>query len=163
MTEFNAPEKDETDNDFPMDLVTVGSFTYMYEAELLAAKLDSEGITAYIPDSMTINTNPFLAGGLGGIRVQISQDDVAKARELLTSLQNKSKPDPIKHRFVTHNGQRMRLNNGVCMECGAAGFYITIQPIWRTLLSYLVIFSVEMPYSKPRRCWCSECNAEWKL
>jgi hypothetical protein len=163
MSEYIPPANQDNFNHFTADLVTVGSFTYMYEAELLAAKLDSEGIEAYIPDAMTINVDPFLSNSLGGIRVQIRASDVDKARELLTSLQNKSKPEPQKPRFVTHNNQKMRLNNGVCMECGAAGIYMSVQPIWRTLLSYLVIFSTDLPFSKPRTCWCSACNAEWKL
>jgi hypothetical protein len=163
MNKTESPEKPDEMPDFPNDLVTIARFYYLYEAELLAAKLEAEGIEAFIPDAMTISMDPFLANTIGGIRVQIRQADAQQARTVLAVVQQNNTPQPTKPEFVTHNGKKMRLNKGVCMECDAAGIYITVQPLWRSILSGVVALGVDLPFSPPRICWCSECNAEWKL
>lgn len=165
MNETDNPEKQEDIAYFPNDLVTIAHFYYLYEAELLAAKLESEGIQAFIPDAMTIGMDPFLANTIGGIRVQIRQADTEQARTVLAVVQSNNTPEAAKPEFEIHNGKKMRLNKGVCMECDAAGIYITVQPLWRSIVSWVVLLGLRLPLpiTTKRHCWCSECNAECKL
>ena len=163
MSEITDPENQEPLPDFPDNLVTIARFFYLYEAEMLAAKLDAEGIEAFIPDAMTISMDPFMANTIGGIRVQVRATDLDNARTVLNVVNSNNTPETGKPEFVVHNGKKMRLNKGVCMECTEPGIYITVQPMWRSVLSFVITWGVDLPFVTPRICWCSKCNAEWKL
>lgn len=65
------------------DLVTVATFPDVPQAELARQRLEMEGVQAFVFDEQTVAVMPFMAGSLGGIRVQVSPDDEAKAREIL--------------------------------------------------------------------------------
>jgi hypothetical protein len=62
--------------------VVVRNCGYMYEAELIVAVLDAEGIDAFIPDAQ-------MAGGIGftvliqGVRVLVRASDLEEAHEKL--------------------------------------------------------------------------------
>ena len=165
--ENSIPKFDENEmsgeEELQGDLITIARFSYLYEAELLAGKLEAEGIPAFIPDAMTVSVDPFLVNTIGGIRVQIPDTFHEQAKELLAELSNKSKPAESKPKFVMHNGKKMRLNNGVCMECGEAGLYMDVLPLWRSILSSIVAVGADLPMQKQRNCWCSSCNAEWTV
>ncbi len=112
---------------------------------------------------MTVSVDPFLVNTIGGIRVQIPDTFHEQAKELLAELSNKSKPAESKPKFVMHNGKKMRLNNGVCMECGEAGLYMDVLPLWRSILSVAATMGTDLPMQKQRKCWCSVCNSEWTV
>ena len=68
----------------PMDeLVTVAAFPDVAEAELARERLELEGIQAFVADSQTVGTMPFLANATGGVRVQVDPRDADRAREIL--------------------------------------------------------------------------------
>jgi hypothetical protein len=150
-----------TQETLPGELVTVARFLYLYEAELLAGRLESEGVPAYIPDVMTVTVDPLIINSIGGIRVQVPSPYLEQAREIVGAMQQRSKPEPSRPKFITHEGKKMRLNNGVCMECGKAGFYITVAPFWRSLVSGVVAVGVDLPGQPKRNCYCNSCGATW--
>jgi hypothetical protein len=68
----------------PMDeLMTVASFSDVAEAELAKDRLGLEGIRAFVIDAQTVGVMPFLTGSTGGVRLQVGQQDVERAREIL--------------------------------------------------------------------------------
>ncbi|MDP9002708.1 MAG: DUF2007 domain-containing protein [Myxococcota bacterium] len=66
------------------DLVTVASFPDVAEAELAKARLELEGIRAFVIDGQIVGVMPFLTNATGGVRVQVEPRDVDRAREILT-------------------------------------------------------------------------------
>ena len=64
-------------------MITLTTVTYLHEADLLCMKLDAEGIKTFIPDQNTASIQPFYGDAMGGIRIQIDEADLARARELL--------------------------------------------------------------------------------
>jgi len=54
---------------------------------MICAKLESAGIRSFIPDEGTVQVNPIFANALGGIRVQVDECDLDRAREILGSSQ----------------------------------------------------------------------------
>jgi hypothetical protein len=65
------------------DLITIASFTDVAEAELARERLELEGIRAFVVDAQTAGVMPYLTSSTGGVRVQIQQQDLERAREIL--------------------------------------------------------------------------------
>jgi hypothetical protein len=65
------------------ELVTVASFPDVAEAQLARERLELEGIRAFVVDGQTAGVMPFLTNSTGGVRVQVSSDDVERAKEVL--------------------------------------------------------------------------------
>ena len=66
-----------------MPLKTVANFSFPYEAQIAWAKLDSEGIPAFIADEHTINANWLYSNALGGVRLQVPAEFVEDASSIL--------------------------------------------------------------------------------
>ncbi len=65
------------------ELVTVASFPDVAEAELTKDRLALEGVRAFVIDAQAAGVMPYLAGAMGGIRVQVAPEDVERAKEIL--------------------------------------------------------------------------------
>ena len=66
-------------------MTTIATCTLLVEAQLIRATLESSGLTVEIPDESTVGTAPHLALPLGGIRVQVADQDAPRAREILAT------------------------------------------------------------------------------
>lgn len=66
-------------------MTTIATFNKPEEAHLLRMRLESAGIPAYIQDENTVQIDWLLANAIGGVRVQIAEEDVEAAREYLAS------------------------------------------------------------------------------
>jgi hypothetical protein len=62
-------------------MTTVAQCASTDEAEVLRSLLGNCGITAYIPDELTVSYPPIL----GGIRVQVADGDAEAARKVLAA------------------------------------------------------------------------------
>jgi hypothetical protein len=67
------------------DWVEVASCTWLHEAQLLVSVLDGAGIRAAIPNEHVLGVQPLYANLVGGVRVLVPPDDLARAREVLDS------------------------------------------------------------------------------
>ena len=62
---------------------TVAAFNRPEEASLAKARLEGHGIAAHVAEEHSMNTDWMGGGVLGGIRVQVRDQDVDSAREVL--------------------------------------------------------------------------------
>jgi len=60
-------------------LITVAVFQYPQEAHIIQSKLKSEGITALLKDELTVQTDNFLSNAIGGVKLQIFEEDLERA------------------------------------------------------------------------------------
>jgi len=65
------------------DLRTVATFATPTDAALARNALADAGIDAAIADELTLTADPFLAGALGFIKVQVRASDLERAAEVL--------------------------------------------------------------------------------
>lgn len=63
-------------------MVTLTTVNMVSEADLIAGLLDAHGIRVLIPDQGIVTANPLYINTVGGIRVQVHKDDLAKARDV---------------------------------------------------------------------------------
>lgn len=62
-------------------MTTIANYSVLIQAQLLRAALEGSGITAYIPDELTVQgSGNVYALAIGGIRVQVADEDAEAAR-----------------------------------------------------------------------------------
>lgn len=76
----------------PEEWVVVRNCGWLYEADVIVAVLDAEGIDAFIPDSHMASIRPELSGFLGGIRVLVRASELELAREALAEEEEAALP-----------------------------------------------------------------------
>lgn len=62
---------------------TVAAFTKVEEAHLLRASLEGSGIAAFVRDEFTVAANPLYANAIGGVKVEVADEDYDRALEVL--------------------------------------------------------------------------------
>ena len=64
-------------------MVTIATFSKVEEAHLLRMRLEDAGIPAYIRDENTIQIDWLDSNALGGVRVDVSDEDLDAAKAVL--------------------------------------------------------------------------------
>jgi hypothetical protein len=64
-------------------LVTIARFSFPFEAQIAKSKLEAMGIPAFVADEHTINMDWLYSNAMGGVRLQVLQEQAAAAIELL--------------------------------------------------------------------------------
>ena len=65
------------------DLITIATFNEPIEANLARIQLESEGIPAYLADEATVGIAWHLGTAIGGVKLQVSEDDAQRALSVL--------------------------------------------------------------------------------
>ncbi len=71
-------------------MITIARFSKPEEAHLLRLRLEAGGVSAYIQDENMVQMDWLYSNAIGGVRVQISEDDIEDAHEIFKSLQLKT-------------------------------------------------------------------------
>ena len=66
-----------------MSLVTIATFYNAFNMNVIKGRLEHEGIPAFAKDEHTVSVNPLYGGALGGIKLQVREEDVADAQRIL--------------------------------------------------------------------------------
>jgi len=67
-------------------MITIASFSKPENAHLLRMRLEAGGVTAYILDENTVQMDWLISNAIGGVRVQIAEEDIENAREILSEV-----------------------------------------------------------------------------
>lgn len=70
------------------EFYTVASSTYPADIQILKGKLESEGITVFLRDENTINTDPLISDAIGGVKLQVYLEDKEEAIALYKELKS---------------------------------------------------------------------------
>ncbi|ADV48429.1 DUF2007 domain-containing protein [Cellulophaga sp. E16_2] len=68
--------------------VTIATFEYSSDLQVFKIKLESEGITVFVKDEYTINSDPMISNAIGGAKVQVFQEDKERAIEIYDSIRS---------------------------------------------------------------------------
>lgn len=133
------------------NLQTVATFTSPWEAQLAKAALESEGIEATIADENLIRLYWAISNAIGGVKVQVRQDDLERARDLLANL------EPLSELYlVTDDDEASRR----CPECRSENVEFER---WsrRGFVGSWILLGVPVPI--PTRRWrCRNCGFAWR-
>jgi len=68
------------------DFVTVLTRPYPQELYVIKSRLESDGIECFLKDELTVQSNNFWSNAVGGVKLQVQEQDVKQAIELLKEL-----------------------------------------------------------------------------
>ena len=64
-------------------MVTIRTCSLLSEAQTMQSVLAGSGIESFLPDELTVQNNWMWTDALGGVRLQVNDEDAARADELL--------------------------------------------------------------------------------
>jgi hypothetical protein len=120
-------------------MVTIRTCATLPEAHIIQSQLGGSGIKTFLPDECTVQNNWMWTNAMGGIRVQVLEEDAERAEEVLGEQSIKNNADVAKS----------------CPYCGATlkesyGFGLCLK------ILLVLLFSIPIR-SKPT--WrCSKCG-----
>ena len=92
------------------ELVTIGSYEFVAEAEVAQMFLRENGVNAFLRDQSIIAMDWLLGNAIGYVKLQVPQSQFETARELLATLTEDS----------TADGEGTSVRSRVCSSCGLA-------------------------------------------
>jgi hypothetical protein len=131
------------------ELVTIRAFRDLPEALLAKGSLESAGIQALLADDNIIRLDWFWSNLMGGIKLQVDQEDAEAANGILDQ--------PIPEGFdVAGVGEYQQPR---CPRCQSLD--VSFQELDEPVAYVSAYFGVPIPWK--RRAWrCHACNAEWE-
>jgi len=127
----------------------ISRYMYSSEALIVKAKLESEGIDAFLQDVNTIDSNPLYSNLLGGIKLFVKTEDAEKAKEILNQISPYSFDD--NHELIK------------CPRCGEKQIEMVtsikdLKSFLAFLFSILIVF---MPFYTKYKYKCQSCKFEF--
>ena len=124
-------------------MVTLTTVSWIAEADALCTQLEDNGIKTFVPDQGAVTANPLFANAIGGIRVQIDENDLPRAREILKD----NAPTAARGMFE-------------CPECRSDSVrYENVSKRFAFLT--LLLIGIPLLWFK-RQCRCEACGHKWK-
>ena len=120
---------------------TIARFSTLSEAYLKRSVLEACGIDAFIPDENTAQMNWMYIGAMGGIRLQVPEESVKEAAEILNL-------------DFEHEKGIME-----CPNCGSSNVHVMELSPWSALFLILSIF-VPIP---SRKVLCLDCTKKFSM
>ena len=125
-------------------MLTIARFSKAEDAHLFRHRLEAGGVAAYLQDENTVQMDWLYSNAIGGVRVQISEEDVEEARELLhgTDVPQDEHAAPV------------------CPKCSS---HQTAPHELVRRLSFLSVLLLGFPCVVSRKRWkCADCGNTWK-
>lgn len=72
----------------PNEWVTLGSFEFLSDVQVIRGKLESEGIPVNLKDKNTVGVEPFASNAIGGIKLQVLKQNEEVARAIYDEIRN---------------------------------------------------------------------------
>lgn len=127
----------------------VGRYQYSSEALIFKGKMESEGIDVFIRDNNIVDSNPLYSNAVGGIKLFVKEEDLEKARLILSEVSQYS---------LDENNQLIK-----CPKCNAeqVEMVTSIKDI-RSFLAFLFsVLVVYMPFYSKHKYKCQSCKFEF--
>jgi len=127
----------------------IGRYQYSSEALIYKGKFESEGIEVFMRDNNIIDSNPLYSNAVGGIKLFVKKEDVAKAQIILSEVSQYS---------LDENNQLIK-----CPKCGKeqVEMYTSIRDI-KTLISFVFsMLIVLIPFYSKHKYKCQSCKFEF--
>lgn len=127
-------------------MITIATFSKPEEAHLFRTRLEAVGIPAFVQDEHFVQMDWLYSNAIGGVRVQIADDDLDSAKEFLAADSPQSCPEA---------------DDVVCPACGS---HETAPDELPRRLAFLSLLVIHFPLLFSRRRWrCSSCRHVFKV
>ncbi|MDD2600664.1 MAG: DUF2007 domain-containing protein [Kiritimatiellae bacterium] len=122
---------------------TLTTVSWMSEADLLCSRLATYGIKTNIPDQSTASVLPLLGNAMGGIRIQVNDEDFDKAVSTLREIQSTS----------TDNKKTF------CPKCGSSKVKYRRES-WMFFACLIIFMGIPLLWLK-KKFHCNSCGFNW--
>lgn len=131
-------------------IVTLWKYRDLPEALIARAKLEAEGIECYLADENIVRLNWFLSNAIGGMRLQLLQENAGVAMEVLgQDIPVSFNAEEIGEEYVQPR----------CLKCNSLD--VKFEEYSGLSLAILWLLSVPIPVRRNR--WkCEDCSFKWK-
>jgi DNA-directed RNA polymerase subunit RPC12/RpoP len=139
-------------------LVTIATYWEPIEANLMRSKLLSEGIECILLDENLISVQPFYSNAIGGIKLQVLENDSVRAKEILAEANT-----PPLHIVHVAKSKPMRKPHGKtihCPECNSTSVYYERLTIGELALCILFL-GIPLLFIKGKY-HCYNCGNKWE-
>ncbi|HMP88983.1 MAG TPA: hypothetical protein PJ991_02215 [Kiritimatiellia bacterium] len=122
---------------------TVARVSWIHEADALRMRLNSYGIEVFIPDESVVTADPILGNAVGGIRIQVRDEDYEESVEILGQKIESAEDSEL-----------------VCPECGSSDIFY--EKMSRQMF-FIGILLLGIPFLVLKQNYCCRvCGATWK-
>lgn len=134
-------------------LVTVGIYGDSVLANIMKAKLEAAGIDSVLMDETSVNIvtiNPEYTQQFGSIKLQVREEDVEAAKEILEITTDESPlEEPIADEGVT------------CPYCDSKDTIVALGHS-NVLIAVWMLFLSSLPFYNKKRYYCNTCKKYFK-
>lgn len=100
-------------------LTTIRTFDNYIHAHIVKGRLEEEGIQVFIKDEQTVTLYWIYSNAIGGIKLQVLQEDEAKALALLAAMDEEYEQDTDQAAYQNEDRSQLDPNNKICIYCGS--------------------------------------------
>ena len=134
-----------------MNLITLKTFDNSIDANMLRCQLELEGIQSYLKDENTITTNPLYNIAIGGIKLQVIEQDYLRAKTYLAELENTPYTNQNNEIISYPSCKSTKIHTGFTSYKNITG-----------ILSLLTAFAfMILPFYNKKVYKCKECDNEF--
>ena len=116
---------------------TIAVFQYSSEAQIIKGKLESEGITVFLADEYTVDTDPMVSNAIGGVKLQVYTEQTEVAKGIVRAIDPNLLIEPV-----------------LCSNCKSSNFSLKINI--KNLFLKLIPVNGKFEYN------CTDCNTNFK-
>lgn len=130
---------------------TIAVFQYTAEADIIKGRLEADGISIFLLDNHTINTNPIVSNAIGGVKLKVYSEQEAEAKAILASISSYS---------LDNDGQAI-----ACPNChkNQVEVFSTIKDL-KSFVAFLVGFIFgTLPFHTRYQYRCEACKTEFPI
>ena len=135
-----------------MNLVTIKTFFYDHQTIIYEPKFQSEGIEYFLKDQKTVAIDPLVSNAIGGIKLQVREEDEERARALVAEIEANNSASNLGD-VINVKGQDFEKTLDECPKCESEEVYLYKQSFWEGLFT---LFPNKTRY-------CKSCQHSWKL
>lgn len=128
---------------------TIAVFQYTSEAEIIKGRLEADGISVFLSDNHTIDTNPFVSNAIGGVKLKVLSAQEKEAKAILNSISTYS---------LNNDGQALK-----CPNCHKTQIelFSTIKD-FKSFINFLGDFIFgSLPFHTRYNYRCKDCQTEF--
>lgn len=134
---------------------TIARFQYSTEAQIIKGRLEADGITVFLSDNLTIDTDPLVSNAIGGVKLKVLSYQAEEAEQILKSI-NKFSLDNEGHAIHCPNCKSEKVE-----------LYSTIKDA-KALFAFIFAFIVNivttaLPIYTKHKYRCDDCKTEFDL
>ena len=128
----------------------IGTYQYSSEAIIYKGKLESEGITVFIRDNYTVDSNPLYSNAVGGVKLFVSQKDYLKAQDIISQVSKYSLDDENK---------LLKCPNCHAEQIDMVTSVKDLKSFFAFIFSTLLLGT--LPFYSKHKYKCNKCNFEF--